>query len=160
MAIYKSAQVIAGSPIAAPMHGATMTAVGSFTLTAALAVNDTVQLLTIPNGMAIAGLTLDATEIDSNATPTFAGLVEDTAATQVFIPTATAVGHGANGSVTFQGVGGSTGYTYAVSGTGGNTGSTTLQFKCTAIAATSVLGTLTLAVELQELSGAAGAPLA
>lgn len=160
MAIYQSAQVTSGAPIAAPITGSTMTAVGSVSLTTALAVNDTVQLLTIPNGWAIVGLTLDCTQLDSNGVPTLAGLVSDVAATKTFIPTATAVGRGANGSVTFQSVGGTTGYAYAVTTSGGNPGSTTLQFKCTAAAATWTNGTMTLAVELQQLSGNSGAPFA
>lgn len=160
MATYQSTQVANGLPIAAPSTGNTMTAVASASLTTALAVNDVVNLLTIPNGWAICGLTLDCTQLDSNATPTLAGLVQDTGAVQVFIPTATAVGHAATGSVNFQSQGGSTGYAYAIATSGGNPGTTTLQFKCTAAAATWKNGTMTLAVELQQLSGNAGAPLA
>lgn len=160
MATYQSAQVAAGTPVAAPQTGNTLTALASVSLTTALAVNDVVNLLVIPNGYAIVGLTLDCTQLDSNASPTLAGLVQDTSATQVFIPTGTAVGRAATGSVSFQSQGGSTGYAYAVATSGGNPGTTTLQFKCTAAAATWKNGTMTLAVELQQLSGAAGAPFA
>ena len=160
MANYQSAQVAAGTPIAAPQTGNTLTAVGSVALSTALAVNDTVELLEIPNGYAITGLTLDCTQLDSNVTPTLAGLVQDSAGTQVFIPTGTAVGRAATGSVNLQSQGGSTGYAYAVAGTGGNPGTTILEFKCSAVAATWKNGTMLLAVELQQLSSAAGAPFA
>jgi hypothetical protein len=146
MATYTSAQVSSGT-IPINERGASFLVFGSIALTTALAVNDIVQLIQVPNGYKILNVTLDSDPLDSNAAPTLTGSVGDAVTAGKFI-TVTAA-QLKTGIVLPNNVPGSTGVVYAPAGSGGNAGGTVLQFKATANPATWVNGTMRLAAELQ-----------
>ena len=146
MATYISAQVSSGT-IPINERGASFLVFGSIALTAALAVNDIVQLIQVPNGYKVLNVTLDCDPLDSNATPTLTGSVGDAGTPGRFI-TVTAA-QLKSGIVLPNNVVGSTGYVYAPASSGGNAGGTIIQFKATANPATWVNGTMRLAAELQ-----------
>jgi hypothetical protein len=146
MATYVSAQV-SGGTIPINERGASFLVFGSIALTTALAVNDIVQLIQVPNGYKVLNVTLDCDPLDSNATPTLTGSVGDAGTAGRYI-TVTAAQLKAGG-VFPNNVAASTGYVYTPASSGGNAGSTVLQFKCTANPATWQNGSMRLAAELQ-----------
>ena len=146
MATYTSAQVASGQ-IPINERGASFLVFGSIALTTALANNDIVQLVTVPNGYKVLNVTLDVDPLDSNASPTLTGTVGDpTTAGKYITVTAAQL---KTGIVLPNNVTGSTGTVYAPASSGGNAGGTIIQFKATANPATWVNGTMRLAVELQ-----------
>jgi|SRR5882724_3160881 len=146
MATYTSTQVSSGQ-IPINERGASFIVFGSIALTTALANNDIVQLVQVPNGYKILNVTLDSDPLDSNASPTLTGSVGDGTTAGKYI-TVTAAQLKA-GVVQPNNVVGSTGVVYAPANSGGNAGGTLIQFKATANPATWVNGTMRLAVELQ-----------
>ncbi len=146
MATYISSQVASGQ-IQINERGASFLIFGSIALTTALAANDIVQLVQVPNGYKVLNVTLDCDPLDSNATPTLTGTVGDPTTAGKYI-TVTAAQLKA-GVVQPNNVTGSTGAVYAPASSGGNAGGTVLQFKATANPATWVNGTMRLAAELQ-----------
>jgi hypothetical protein len=146
MATYTSAQVSSGQ-IPINERGASFLVFGSIALTTALANNDIVQLVTVPNGYKVLNVTLDVDPLDSNASPTLTGTVGDPATAGKYI-TVTAA-QLKTGVVQPNNVTGSTGVVYAPASSGGNAGGTLIQFKATANPATWVNGTMRCAVELQ-----------
>ena len=146
MATYISSQVSSGQ-IPINERGASFLVFGSIALTTALANNDIVQLVTVPNGYKVLNVTLDCDPLDSNAAPTLTGSVGDpTTANKYITVTAAQL---KTGVVQPNNVVGSTGVVYAPASSGGNAGGTILQFKATANPATWVNGTMRIAVELQ-----------
>ena len=146
MATYTSSQVASGQ-IPINERGASFLVFGSIALTTALANNDIVQLVTVPNGYKVLNVTLDVDPLDSNASPTLTGTVGDpTTAGKYITVTAAQL---KTGVVQPNNVTGSTGVVYAPATSGGNAGGTIIQFKATANPATWVNGTMRLAVELQ-----------
>jgi hypothetical protein len=146
MATYTSAQVASGQ-IPINERGASFLVFGSIALTTALANNDVVQLVTVPNGYKVLNVTLDVDPLDSNASPTLTGTVGDpTTAAKYITVTAAQL---KTGVVQPNNVTGSTGVVYAPNSSGGNAGGTVIQFKATANPATWVNGTMRCAVELQ-----------
>lgn len=146
MATYTSAQVASGQ-IPINERGASFLVFGSIALTTALAANDIVQLVTVPNGYKVLNVTLDVDPLDSNASPTLTGTVGDPTTAGKFV-TVTAA-QLKTGIVQPNNVVGSTGVVYAPASSGGNAGGTIIQFKCTNAPATWVNGTMRLAAELQ-----------
>ena len=146
MATYTSAQVASGQ-IPINERGASFLVFGSIALTTALANNDIVQLVTVPNGYKVLNVTLDVDPLDSNASPTLTGTVGDpTTAAKYITVTAAQL---KTGVVQPNNVASSTGVVYAPASAGGNAGGTLIQFKATANPATWVNGTMRCAVELQ-----------
>ncbi|HEY1774244.1 MAG TPA: hypothetical protein VGH91_13735 [Gammaproteobacteria bacterium] len=146
MATYTSSQVSSGQ-IPINERGASFLVFGSIALTTALAANDIVQLVTVPNGYKVLNVTLDVDPLDSNASPTLTGTVGDpTTAGKYITVTAAQL---KTGVVQPNNVTGSTGVVYAPASSGGNAGGTLIQFKATANPATWVNGTMRLAAELQ-----------
>jgi hypothetical protein len=146
MATYISNQVSSGQ-IPINERGASFLVFGSIALTTALAANDIVQLVQVPNGYKVLNVTLDVDPLDSNASPTLTGSVGDpTTAGKYITVTAAQL---KTGIVQPNNVTGSTGVVYAPASSGGNAGGTLIQFKATANPATWVNGTMRLAVELQ-----------
>ena len=146
MATYTSAQVASGQ-IPINERGASFLIFGSIALTTALAANDIVQLVTVPNGYKVLNVTLDVDPLDSNASPTLTGTVGDPITSGKYV-TVTAA-QLKTGVVQPNNVPGSTGVVYAPATSGGNAGGTLIQFKATANPATWVNGTMRCAVELQ-----------
>jgi hypothetical protein len=146
MATYTSAQVASGQ-IPINERGASFLIFGSIALTTALANNDIVQLVTVPNGYKVLNVTVDVDPLDTNATPTLTGTVGDpTTAGKYVTLTAAQL---KTGVVQPNNVVGSTGVVYAPASSGGNAGGTLIQFKATAGPATWTNGTMRCAVELQ-----------
>jgi len=146
MATYTSSQV-SGGQIPINERGASFIVFGSIALTTALANNDIVQLVQVPNGYKVLNVTIDVDPLDSNASPTLTGTVGDGSSAGRYI-TLTAA-QLKSGVVLPNNVTGSTGTVYAPATSGGNAGGTIIQFKATANPATWVNGTMRLAVELQ-----------
>lgn len=146
MATYTSSQA-AAVPAQINLTGSSFILFGSIALTTALALNDIVQLVKVPNGFKILNVTIDVDPLDSNATPTLTGTVGDGTTPGKFI-TLTAA-QLKSGVVQPNNVVGSTGVVYAPATSGGNAGETVIQFKATANPATWVNGTMRLAVECQ-----------
>jgi|HubBroStandDraft_5_1064220.scaffolds.fasta_scaffold72229_2 hypothetical protein len=146
MATYTSSQVSQGT-IPINERGASFLVFGSIALTTALAANDIVQLVQVPNGYKVLNVTIDVDPLDSNASPTLTGTVGDGGSAARYI-TLTAA-QLKSGSVQPNNVTGSTGFVYAPATSGGNAGGSIIQFKATANPATWVNGTMRLAAELQ-----------
>ena len=146
MATYISSQVAQGT-IPLNERGASFLVFGSVALTTALANNDVVELVQVPNGYKVLNVTIDVDPLDSNASPTLTGTVGDGSSAARYI-TLTAA-QLKSGVVQPNNVAGSTGVVYAPASSGGNAGGTIIQFKATANPATWVNGTMRLAVELQ-----------
>ncbi len=146
MATYTSSQVSSGS-IPINERGASFLIFGSVALTTALAANDVVQLVTVPNGYKVLNVTLDVDPLDVNAAPTLTGTVGDTATPGRYI-TVTAA-QLKTGVVLPNNVTASTGFVNPPNSSGGNAGGTVIQFKATANPATWQNGTMRLAVECQ-----------
>ena len=146
MATYTSSQVSQGT-IPINERGASFLVFGSIALTTALAANDIVQLVQVPNGYKVLNVTIDVDPLDSNASPTLTGTVGDGSSAARYI-TLTAA-QLKSGIVQPNNVTGSTGFVYAPATSGGNAGGSIIQFKATANPATWVNGTMRLAAELQ-----------
>src|SRR5579872_3333054 len=146
MSTYTSSQVSSGT-IPINERGASFLIFGSVALTTALAANDVVQLVTVPNGYKILNVTLDVDPLDVNAAPTLTGTVGDVTTPGKYI-TVTAA-QLKTGVVLPNNVTGSTGAVYAPATSGGNAGGTLIQFKATANPATWQNGTMRLAAEFQ-----------
>lgn len=147
MATYTSAQVSSGT-VPINSRGSSFFIYGSIALTTALANNDIVQLVNVPNGYKVLNVTLDVDPLDSNASPTLTGVVGDATTANKYITTIAAAAL-KTGIVQVNNAVGSVGVVYAPAASGGNAGSTTIQFKATAGPATWVNGTMRCAVELQ-----------
>jgi hypothetical protein len=146
MATYTSSQVSQGT-IPINERGASFLVFGSIALTTALAANDIVQLVQVPNGYKVLNVTIDVDPLDTNASPTLTGTVGDgTSAGRYITLTAAQL---KSGIVQPNNVTGSTGFVYAPATSGGNAGGSIIQFKATANPATWVNGTMRLAVEMQ-----------
>jgi hypothetical protein len=146
MATYTSAQVASGQ-IPINERGASFIVFGSIALTTALANNDVVQLVAVPNGYKVLNVTLDVDPLDSNASPTLTGTVGDATTANKY--TALTAANLKAGGVFVNNQAGSTGVVYAPASSGGNAGGTLIQFKATANPATWQNGIMRLAVELQ-----------
>ena len=146
MSTYTSSQVSSGT-IPINERGASFLIFGSVALTTALAANDIVQLVTVPNGYKVLNVTLDVDPLDVNATPTLTGTVGDATIPGRYITVAAA--QLKTGVVLPNNVTGSTGFVNPPAVSGGNAGGTIIQFKATANPATWQAGTMRLAVELQ-----------
>jgi hypothetical protein len=146
MATYTSAQVSSGQ-IPINERGASFIVFGSIALTTALANNDIVQLVTVPNGYKVLNVTLDVDPLDVNASPTLTGTVGDPSTAGKY--TTLTAAQLKSGGVFVNNVAGSTGAVYAPASSGGNAGGTLIQFKATANPATWQNGTMRCAVELQ-----------
>ena len=146
MATYTSSQVSSGQ-IPINERGASFIVFGSIALTTALANNDVVQLVTVPNGYKVLNVTLDVDPLDSNASPTLTGTVGDPTTANKY--TSLTAANLKAGGVFVNNQAGSTGVVYPPASSGGNAGGTLIQFKTTANPATWVNGTMRCAVELQ-----------
>lgn len=146
MATYTSSQVASGT-IQINERGAAFLVFGSIALTTALAANDIVQLVQVPNGYKIGSVILDVDPLDSNAAPTLTGTVGDVNSTGRFISVTAA--QLKTGIVQPINVTGGTGTVYAPATSGGSAGGTIISFKATANPATWVNGTMRLVVLLQ-----------
>lgn len=155
MATYTSAQATAGYPINTPMNNSSVVLFSSLALTTALANNDIVQMIPVPNGFRVMNVTIDIDALDSNASPTLTLSVGDPTTAGKYI-TVTAA-QAKTGIVLSNNVTGATGNVYAIATSGGNPGTTMLQFKATANPATWVNGTVRMAVEIQQDSAIAAA---
>ena len=85
-------------------------AVGVFNLTAALALGDVINLVTVPAGAEIQDVILDTAKLDSGTTPTIVLEVGDSTTPGRFITGATT---GQAGGIQHANVAGAIGYTYA-----------------------------------------------
>lgn len=110
--------------------------VATYTFAAAPSANDLVQLMTVPAGAVITGVTLDSDKIDTNGTPTMTFDVGDGTTAARFISAATTP---QAGGIAYAGVAGTVGYTY--------TANTALFLKVHAAAATFASGTVRVCVE-------------
>ena len=160
---YSSAQAASGAPVIAPMNGCSATIFGSFTWAAAFVINDTVDLVQVPNGYRIVDLTFDTDQIDSATSLTLD--LGDTGASARYLSANATVGRGANGaSANAVAMGGgmlsqTLGQTYSIATTGGNSGTTKITLKIHAAPGTGTTsGTMRLAAQIQQDSGQASAP--
>jgi hypothetical protein len=140
---YKSTEVTAGYPVPAPMTGGVAEVVGHFVQTAAFVINDTVAMVTVPNGYQVTDVILDTQQLDTNGSPTITLDVGDATTPQAYIAASTI---GQTGGVVHAAVGGYTNNTpYAIATSGGNAGSTNVIVKVHAAPAT---GTTTAKMNL------------
>lgn len=146
MATYTSSQVASGQ-IPINERGASFIVFGSTALTTALANNDIVQLVTVPNGYRVLNVTLDVDPLDVNASPTLTGTVGDPTTANKY--TSLTAANLKAGGVFVNNQAASTGVVYAPASSGGNAGGTLIQFKATASPATWQNGSMRCAVELQ-----------
>lgn len=71
------------------VQGETLTITGQFNLSAALALNDVIQMVPIPIGAKIQGLTLSVTDLDSDGSPAITLSVGDGSSTARFVSAST-----------------------------------------------------------------------
>lgn len=109
MAILTTSKVGAGVAPRANVTGA-VTVTATHTLSAALALGDVIQMVKVPGGATILGVTLSCTDLDTGGSPAIVLGVGDGASTARFIASST-VGQ-AGGVATLNAHGGH-GYTYA-----------------------------------------------
>lgn len=110
--------------------------VATYTFASAPSANDLVQLMTIPSGATITGVTLDSDKIDTNASGTLTFDVGDGTTAARFISASTV---GQTGGVAYAGVAATVGYQYSAN--------TALFLKVHAAAATFASGTVRVCVE-------------
>lgn len=110
--------------------------VATYTFATAPSAGDLVQLMKIPAGATITGVTLDSDKIDTNASATLKFDVGDGTTAQKFIAASTI---GQTGGVAYAGVAGTVGTSY--------TSDTWLYAKVNAAAATFASGTVRVCVE-------------
>lgn len=90
MATLKSNKIAAKAP-ARDLPSGVLAVVGTYALSAALALNDVIQMVTVPAGATILNVILATTDLDTNGTPTIALTVGDGSDADRFI-TASTVG--------------------------------------------------------------------
>ena len=145
MATYTSAQVLSGS-VPINERGASFFVYGSISLTTALAANDVVQLINVPNGYKILNVTLDSDKLDSGAWPLIKANLGDASVATRYLSQSTLA---QAGGVAPNSVAGSTGYVYPIATSGGNSGASLIQLVCTTAAQTWANGMVRCAAELQ-----------
>jgi hypothetical protein len=145
MATYTSAQVSSGT-VPINERGASFFVYGVISLATALAANDIVQLLNVPNGYKVLNVTLDSDALDSGVSKALKGNLGDASVATRYLNGTTIV---QAGGVAPNAVAASTGYVYPVNTTGGNTGSSLIQLVCTTAATTWANGNVRCAAELQ-----------
>lgn len=162
---YSSAQAASGAAVQTPMTGVSATIFGSFTWAAAFVINDTVDLIQVPNGYRIVDLIFDTDQIDSATSLTLD--LGDTGSSTRYLSANATIGRSANGNTanaaSFGGgmLTGTLGQTYSIATTGGNPGTTKITLKIHAAPGTGTTsGTMRLAAQIQQDSGQASAPLA
>ncbi|HEX7965717.1 MAG TPA: hypothetical protein VF651_08375 [Gammaproteobacteria bacterium] len=145
MATYTSAQVLSGT-VPINERGASFFVYGSISLTTALAANDVVQLMNVPNGYKVLNVTVDTDDLDSGASPALKFNLGDSGSATRYLSQSTLA---QAGGVAYNNVAGSTGYVYPIATTGGNSGSSLIQLVCTTAAQTWANGTVRCAAEMQ-----------
>lgn len=88
MATLYSTTVTAGNPPRWSL-GETKTVTGQYNLSAALAVNDVVQMVPVPKGALIQGITLGTTDLDTNNSPAVTLSIGDGNSTARFVSAST-----------------------------------------------------------------------
>jgi hypothetical protein len=89
-----------------PAAGIPLVAFGTYTLTAALAINDVIQMVKVPAGAKIVGITLATTDLDTGGSPTITLDVGDDGDADRFVAAST-IGQagGATNDILFSGYG-------------------------------------------------------
>lgn len=115
MATLYSDLITADTPAYSPSAaGTARTVFGTYTLSAALALNDVIQMVKVPLGAKIVGMTLAVTDLDTGGSPAIVLDVGDDGDTDRFIDGST-IGQagGATNDILFSGYG----YTYTADNT-------------------------------------------
>lgn len=109
MATFKSSLVTANTSAGVGVGSQEVVVYATYALTAALALNDIIQMVPVPSGATITGVTIGATDLDTGGSPAIVLDVGDGSDTDRFIDGAT-VGQAGGSSSTLAVAG--FGYTY------------------------------------------------